>query len=286
MCPRSVIVLGGGVLTSMPREMMTWLPQVDVGVVGEAYVTFPEILSMLDTGLNEWPMIKGTISRDERGGLLFSPQRELIKDLDALPYPAWHLFPLEEVYFNHSEALFSEEGMLARRRLDINASYGCSLICRFCYHLGISGDMRYEEDEDGDVNVHFDQPGVYTRIVRYHSPEYIVRMARHMYDTHGIDFIGFLDENLMTMDQYSGRTWLKEICRLWHEYSLAPEKKPDGTWTGVYWGRDKPRHIVHEGNPQDHARSGVRPLGVWLRVFRAARPQDDWQGSDAQDQHP
>ena len=236
VCPRSVIVLGGGVLTSMPREMMTWLPQVDVGVVGEAYVTFPEILSMLDTGLNEWPMIKGTISRDERGGLLFSPQRELIKDLDALPYPAWHLFPLEEVYFNHSEALFSEEGMLARRRLDINASYGCSLICRFCYHLGISGDMRYEEDEDGDVNVHFDQPGVYTRIVRYHSPEYIVRMARHMYDTHGIDFIGFLDENLMTMDQYSGRTWLKEICRLWHEYGLAPEKKPDGTWTGVYWG--------------------------------------------------
>jgi hypothetical protein len=40
----------------------------------------------------------------------------------------------------------------------------------------------------------------------------------------------------MTMDQYSGRTWMKEICRLWHEYGLVPEKNPDGTWTGVYWG--------------------------------------------------
>jgi len=39
----------------------------------------------------------------------------------------------------------------------------------------------------------------------------------------------------MTMDQYSGRTWMKEICRLWQEYDLVPKKRPDGTWSGVYW---------------------------------------------------
>ena len=71
-----------------------------------------------------------------------SKQRALIQDLDSLPYPAWDLFPLEEVYFPNSEVLYSEEGMLASRRLDINASYGCSLICRFCYHLGISGSFN------------------------------------------------------------------------------------------------------------------------------------------------
>jgi radical SAM superfamily enzyme YgiQ (UPF0313 family) len=96
--------------------------------------------------------------------------------------------------------------------------------------------MRYVEDADGTTGVAFDQPGSYTRQIRYHSPEYIVGMAKHMHETYAVDFIGFLDENLMTMDQYSGRTWLKEICRLWHEYGLAPEKKPDGTWTGVHWG--------------------------------------------------
>jgi radical SAM superfamily enzyme YgiQ (UPF0313 family) len=234
-CPKAVIVLGGGVLTSLPREMLTWLPEVDVGVVGEAFATFPEICAMVDEGRREFDKIKGTISRIGNGKLFLSPARELLQDLDTLPYPAWDLFPLEEVYFPNSQVLFSEEGMLASRRLDINASYGCSLICRFCYHLGIAGDMRYEKDETGQTNVAFDKPGNYTRTIRYHSPEYIVRLVKHAYDKYNINFIGFLDENLMTMDQYSGRTWMKAICDLWHENGLAPKKNPDGTWTGIHW---------------------------------------------------
>jgi radical SAM superfamily enzyme YgiQ (UPF0313 family) len=238
--PKAVIVLGGGILTSIPHDMMRLLPQVDVGCVGEGFVTFPEILAMVDSGARDWTRINGTISRKTDGELALAPQRSLIHDLDTLPYPAWDLFPLEEVYFKNSEALYSEEGMLARRRLDINASYGCSLICRYCYHLGIAGDMRYEEDSKGNVVVAFDKPGVYTRTIRYHSPEYIVRMIKHVRDKYGVDFIGFLDENLMTMDQSSGRVWLKEICRFWHEYGLAPEYRCDDRgnildWTGVHW---------------------------------------------------
>lgn len=240
VCSKAVIVLGGGILTSIPHDMMRLLPEVDVGCVGEGFVTFPEILSMADSGKREWTKINGTISRKSDGELVLAPQRALIHDLDSLPYPAWDLFPLEEVYFQNSGVLYSEEGMLARRRLDINASYGCSLVCRYCYHLGIAGDMRYEDDGKGDVVVAFDKPGIYTRSIRYHSPEYIVRMAKHMRDKYGVDFITFLDENLMTMDQYSGRTWLKEICRLWLEYGLAPEYRRDGKgnvvdWTGVHW---------------------------------------------------
>lgn len=240
VCPNAVIMLGGGVLTSLPREMMTWLPQVDVGVIGEAFETFPELLAMIDEGRSDWPMILGTASRKPDGSIHLSGQRPLIHDLDSLPYPAWELFPLEEVYFPHSQVLYSEEGMLASRRLDINASYGCSMICRYCYHLGIAGDMRYEQDKTGQTVVAFDQPGTYTRTIRYHSPEYIVKMVRYAYDTYGINFIGFLDENLMTMDQYSGRTWMTEICRLWKEYGLVPEYTYDAdgnieSWTGVHW---------------------------------------------------
>ena len=235
LCPKSLIVLGGGVLTSLAKEMMTWLPQVDLGVVGEAFETFPEILDRVDAGNDDWPSVNGTVSRKYNGDLVMSPQRALLHDLDSLPYPGWDLFPLEEVYFKNSEVLYSEEGMLASRRLDINASYGCSMICRYCYHLGIAGDMRYETGENGELKVAFDEPGTYTRAIRYHSPEYIVGMAKHMYDKYNV-FIAFLDENLMTMDKNSGRTWLSEICRLWHEYGLAPTKiKEDGTWDGVHW---------------------------------------------------
>ncbi len=236
LCPHALIVLGGGVLTSLPREMMGFLPEVDVGVIGEALVTFNELLAMHDSGLRDWGKVLGTISRGADGALIMAGQRPLVENLDSLPYPAWDLFPLEEVYFKNSESLFSEEGMMAKRRLDINGSLGCSLVCKFCFHLGITGDMRYEEDDAGVVNVAFDRKGSYTRSIRYHSPEYIVKMVKHAYDKYAIDFVAFIDENLMTMDQYSGRTWLKEICRLWHEYGLVPQKKPDGTWTGVCWG--------------------------------------------------
>jgi anaerobic magnesium-protoporphyrin IX monomethyl ester cyclase len=238
--PQATIVAGGGFLTSMPHDVMKFLPDINVGAVGEAFETFPEILSMVDAGSKDWSSIPGVIYRDEKGNPLLTPERTLIEDLDSLPRPAWELFPVEEVYFKNSEVLFSEEGMTAKRRLDINASYGCSLICRYCFHLGLSGDMKYVENDDGEQEVSFDTPGSYTRTIRYHSPRYVVDLVKYAFDTYNIDFIGFLDENLMTMDKYSGRKWMKEICRLWIEEGLQPtcvrDNVPhDENCTGVHW---------------------------------------------------
>jgi len=238
--PKSKIVLGGGVLTSIPREMMFWLYEVEIGVIGEAFHTFPEILDMIDQGGNEFSEIPGTITTDSKGHVKMGPMRDLISDLDTLPYPAWDLFPLEEIYFPNSQKLYSEEGMMAKRRLDINASYGCSLICRYCYHLEIAGDMRYElstsKNGKNQTKIVFDEPGKYTRNIRYHSPEYVVEMAKYMYDKYKIDFIGFLDENLMTMDKFSGRTWMNGICEGFHEKGLAPKYSKGGKLkSGIHW---------------------------------------------------
>src|SRR5438445_10501219 len=123
--------------------------------------------------------------------------RSLFKDLDSLPYPAYDMFPLEEVYFPNSQALFSEEGMLARRRLDINASYGCSLVCKFCFHLGIAGDMKYVQNPGGAVDVAFDAPGNYTRNIRYHSPEYIGEWSKDVRGSYLRNVVGLLSETLM-----------------------------------------------------------------------------------------
>ena len=238
--PRALVVVGGGLLTSMPRDIMRLIPQIDVGVVGEAFLTFNEILAHVDAGGGMPERIPGIICRADDGRLVMTEERKLLHDLDSLPYPAYDLFPLEEVYFKNSQALFSEEGMVARRRLDVNASYGCSLICKFCFHLGIAGDMKYIKNEKGETDVLFDAPGSYTRVIRYHSPRYVVTMIRHLRERYGIDFIGFLDENLMTMDQYSGRTWMKEICERLIAEDLAPRCVRDGVehdegCTGVHW---------------------------------------------------
>jgi len=272
ICPRAVIVLGGGVLTSIPREIMTFLPQVDVGVVGEAFLTFPEILEMIDRGRRDWHLIDGTVFRAGDGKIDLSKQRELMEDLDSLPYPAWDLFPLEEVYFKNSQALFSEEGMLARRRLDINASYGCSLICRFCYHLGIAGDMRYVENEKGETDVRFDEPGIYRRDIRYHSAEYAVKLVKYAFEKYGIDFVGFLDENLMTMDVFSKRVWLKKICQLWIEYGLQPTCVRDGVphdenCRGVHWSGTSHASLCNQEILKIMRRSGCSHLVYGYESF-------------------
>jgi len=238
--PRALMVAGGGFLTSMPRDIMRFIPQIDVGVVGEAFVTFNDVLAQVDAGRFEWERIPGVIFRLTDGRLQMTAERKLVEDLDSLPYPAYELFPLEEVYFKNSQALFSEEGMMASRRLDINASYGCSLICKFCFHLGISGDMKYVRNREGETDVLFDVPKSYTRNIRYHSPQYVVGMVKHLKKTFDVDFVGFLDENLMTMDQYSGRTWMKEICECWIAEGLQPRcvregREHDETCKGVHW---------------------------------------------------
>src|SRR5437899_8798503 len=153
LCPQALVVAGGGFLTSMPHDIMRFLPQVDVGVVGEAFVSFSELLRRVDAGNRDWASMRGLVWRDPAGGTHLTPEQPLLDDIDSLPYPAWELFPLE-VYFKNSMALYSEEGILARRRLDINASYGCSLICRFCFHLAIAGDLQQAE-RNGERDVTF-----------------------------------------------------------------------------------------------------------------------------------
>jgi radical SAM superfamily enzyme YgiQ (UPF0313 family) len=221
--PQALIVAGGGFLTAMPRDIMRLLPEVDVGVVGEAFRSFPELLRRLDAGSRDWAAVRGLVWRDDAGRIIVNPEAPLLEHLDTLPYPAWELFPLEEVYFKNSEFLFSEEGMAARRRLDVNASYGCSLICRFCFHLGIAGDLAMVE-RDGERDVAF----TYRRTIRYHSPRYVVDLVKYARDRFGVDFISFLDENLMTMHQSSGKTWLTEIARLWIEEGLQPRCVREG----------------------------------------------------------
>ena len=236
--PQALVVLGGGVLTSMPRDIMKFMPQVDVGVIGEAFITFTEILHHADANDPDWSTVLGVAYRDGAGKVHITPPRPLIsmEELDQLPYPAWQMFPLD-TYWKNSKLLYSEEAFSAKRRLDINASYGCSLICRFCFHLGISGDMEYQEGPAG-LDVGFS----YQRDIRWHSPRYVVDLVKYARENFGVDFILFLDENLMTMNAYSRWKWLHEIADLWIEEGLQPQCRRDGKphsarqCSGVHWG--------------------------------------------------
>ncbi|MBL8014458.1 MAG: B12-binding domain-containing radical SAM protein [Candidatus Omnitrophica bacterium] len=235
VAPKAFIIAGGGFLTSMPKDIMTWLPEIDLGVIGEAYVTWPEVLAMIDNNNFDFSKTLGVCHRTKEGKIVINGVRPNIHDLDTLPYPAWDLLPLE-IYFKNSQLLYSEASFASKRRIDVGASLGCGMVCKFCFHLGITGDMVVEKDENGNNDVRF----TYGRNIRYHTPEYVIKMVKALVERYQVDFISFIDENLMTMDVASSRTWLRELCELWIKEGLQPHSRRDGTpdeknTGGVFW---------------------------------------------------
>lgn len=266
--PKSLIVLGGGVLTSMPIEIMTWLQEVDIGVIGEAFETWPELLSKIERRESDWHNVLGIAYRGPERAVRLTLTRPLIRDLDKLPYPAYEFFPLD-VYFKNSGILMSETSMVAKRRLDINMSYGCSLICRFCFHLGLTGDMKVVEDAHGARDVEFSLD----RDIRWHSPRYVVDFVKHLKKNFNVDFISFLDENLMTMNTTTRGKWLPEICTLWIEGGLQPSCLRDNVphdpdkCDGVHWGGTSHAGLVNRDVLKHMYKAGCTYLDYGLESF-------------------
>src|SRR5215470_8437842 len=75
------VVAGGGFLTSMPHDIMRFLPQVDVGVVGEAFISFPELLRRVDAGNRDWGAVPGLVWRDASGVSHLTPEQPLLDDM-------------------------------------------------------------------------------------------------------------------------------------------------------------------------------------------------------------
>ncbi len=101
--PDTLLIIGGPHFTSTP--LLTMQQSVfDIGVIGEGEYTFLEIvqeISKLEKGSNlsnlQLEKIKGIVFRDN-GEIKFNKPRSYIKDLDALPFPARHLYPPLSIY--------------------------------------------------------------------------------------------------------------------------------------------------------------------------------------------
>ena len=215
-----MIVLGGGGFTAQPREWMEFLPEVDVGVFGEAFHTLGEVVKS-NGSLKD---VRGIFYKTESGELVCTGERHDSVNMDDLPLPMYQLAPLE-IYFRNSSILMSEESMTAKRRMDYCASIGCSLSCNFCYDLGLTGlkwdgiEMRFPRSHPVEVR----------RLSRWRSPEKCVADWKYMRERWGCDFISLLDENQSTMDAvHPSRNWIEQISDLCLKEGLQPQCVRDG----------------------------------------------------------
>jgi anaerobic magnesium-protoporphyrin IX monomethyl ester cyclase len=146
----ATVVLGGPHPTSLPHESAA-RPFVDLVVRGEGEVTWLELLQSWEPGIREpgsgqrnapdspisrFPIptsLAGITYRNDSGEIVSTPDRPPIpvEELDAMPFPAWHLFRLDR-YTNLQPTVDRVDG----RSLPILTSRGCPYRCSYCSQIG------------------------------------------------------------------------------------------------------------------------------------------------------
>ena len=154
------IILGNIHPTLFPEETLK-KGVGDIIIRGEADCSLPEIIEALQTRRN-LKDIAG-ISYVEQGQILHNPDREIIEDLDSLPYPDWHSLNLD--HYRRYPML----GIYNKRVLPVQASRGCPFNCLFC-----SQDKFYKKP-------------------RYRCIGKVVEEIEYYYKEFNVECIGFTD---------------------------------------------------------------------------------------------
>ena len=118
LIPDVVTMCGGIHATSMPREVLEE-SRFDIVTIGEGERTIVDICGGLD-----WKDISG-IAFGTGNNYTITACRDMIADLDDLPYPAWHLHNLEYYYSPHIASRRNPVGYMETNR-------GCNHFCTFC----------------------------------------------------------------------------------------------------------------------------------------------------------
>lgn len=202
--PNAQILAGGGFATYMPDKILRILPEIDIVAIGEGEETFREILQLGPHG--DYSKIKGIAYREDSGIIKFTEPRPLIKDMDTLPYPAYHLLDLEK-YFEYSEIVHSQESSESKRRIDIITQRGCPRQCTFCTHNGMN---RWDQEKfvGKDKLRMMDKEFGFQPVSRLNSPQYVINHMKFLHENYGIDYCYILDENLT-----SDKKYLHELCK-------------------------------------------------------------------------
>jgi len=134
----------------------------DFVLLGEGEQTLSELVNGIRDGMQEFSSIRG-LAYLQNGLPLKTPARSVMRDLDALPMPAWDLVditPYRAMQMEH-HGYFS---------LNVSTTRGCPFKCNWC------------------------AKPIYGNRYNARSPRHVVRELKWLKETYGFDHIWFCDD--------------------------------------------------------------------------------------------
>jgi radical SAM superfamily enzyme YgiQ (UPF0313 family) len=165
-------VFGGPHATVAPEET---LEIADIVVIGEGEDTFSELLKRIEDG-KDISKVAGTWTKKD-GNIIKNDMRDLISDLDDLPFPYWNIF--DKIHFEKSYVMEHFKG--AKIVGTFETTRGCPYGCTYCTNDYVRGLYKGKG-----------------KWRREKSPERIIEEVKQFRDEYGLDGIYWIDEVVLT----------------------------------------------------------------------------------------
>ncbi|MCX6142773.1 MAG: radical SAM protein [Ignavibacteriales bacterium] len=177
------VVAGGPYPTDDPVDALNG-GCTDCVVIGEGEVSLNALVARL-LSKTAWKDIAGIAYR-QNGGVVRTPQRTPLVDLDALPMPDYSLIDLDRF----SNQFLSFTSKISKPHANIMTTRGCPYRCAYCHNI-------------------------LGKKFRVRSPESVLAEMRHLYDNYGITDFQIIDDIFnLDMDR------AKRICDLIHNSGM------------------------------------------------------------------
>ncbi|MFC1675823.1 B12-binding domain-containing radical SAM protein [Planctomycetota bacterium] len=122
--PDAFLVLGGPHATIFPEHIFK-KTHASAVVIGEGEKTFHELITALETG-SDLKNVKGLVLRAEDGKPFYTPQRQLVEDINSIPLPYY------EGFENFNFANYAGFPALPSPTAAVISSRGCVYDCTYC----------------------------------------------------------------------------------------------------------------------------------------------------------
>jgi anaerobic magnesium-protoporphyrin IX monomethyl ester cyclase len=173
-CPNCITIAGGSHVTFWDDKALQECPELDIVVRREGENTMLELVQRIELEKSYDDVLGTTCRKDDK--IIRNPDRSYIEDLDSLPFPARHLWPMEK--FRELEDV-----------LYLATSRGCVYWCEFCTTVRMHG-----------------------RKYRMRSAKNVVDELEFLNKTYGVSKFTFCDD-AFTVDQPRTEELCSEILK-------------------------------------------------------------------------